>query len=382
MCRTKVNFNSLVICPPVSCWCDLSSGLALNSPTSLSACRYIQVYSRSHLFGSMLATGWRGLSARKTRWCIYTVEVGALGVIASLASRQGICELPSERNQGGFRIGFKESSSVSSARRNMHSALENSEVVSAYLAEEKRRGVLLGPFERSGVPEVHLNRFGVIPKSSQPVKGRLIVDLSDPEGRSVNDSIQPEVCTLQYVRVEDVVQELVRLRPGAKMAKLDIRSAYRMVPVHPQDRHLLGMMWEERVYVDAALPFGLRSAPKIFTALADAIEWIAKSQGVQHLWHYLDDFIICGEPDSEQCHLDLESLIAICNHLGVPLALEKVEGPTVCLVFLGILIDTNAGELMLPREKSNRLCHLIREWLQKKWCQNENSCQLQVNCSM
>ena len=234
--------------------------------------------------------------------------------------------------------------------------------------EEKRRGVLLGPFERSGVPEVHLNRFGVIPKSSQPGKWRLIVDLSHPEGRSVNDSIQPEVCTLQYVRVEDVVQELVRLRPGAKMAKLDIRSAYRMVPVHPQDRHLLGMMWEERVYVDAALPFGLRSAPKIFTALADAIEWIAKSQGVQHLWHYLDDFIICGEPDSEQCHLDLESLIAICNHLGVPLALEKVEGPTVCLVFLGILIDTNAGELRLPREKLNRLCHLIREWLQKKRC--------------
>ena len=67
----------------------------------------------------------------------------------------------------GFRIGFKKSGSVSSARRNVHSALENS---SAYLAEEKRSGVLLGPFERSGVPEVHLNRFGVIPKSSQPGK--------------------------------------------------------------------------------------------------------------------------------------------------------------------------------------------------------------------
>ena len=268
----------------------------------------------------------------------------------------------------GFRIGFKEAGSVSSARKNMRSALENSEVVSAYLAEEKRRGVLLGPFERGEVPGVHLNRFGVIPKSSQPGKWRLIVDLSHPEGRSVNDFIQPELCTLQYVRVEEVVQELVRLGPGAKMAKVDIRSAYRMVPVHPQDRHLLGMMWEERVYVDAALPFGLRSAPKIFTALADAIEWIAKSQGVQHLWHYLDDFIICGEPDSEQCHLELESLMAICKHLGVPLALEKVEGPTVCLVFLGILIDTIAGELRLPREKLNRLCHLTSEWLWKKRC--------------
>ena len=184
----------------------------------------------------------------------------------------------------------------------------------------------------------------------------------------MNDFIQPELCTLQYVRVEEVVQELVRLGPGAKMAKVDIRSAYWMVSVHPQDRHLLGMMWVERVYVNAVLRFGLRSAPKIFTALADAIEWIAKSQGVQHLWHYSDEFIICGEPDSVQCHLDLESLMAICKHLGVPLALEKVEGPIVCLVFLGILIDTIAGELRLPREKLNRLCHLTSEWLRKKRC--------------
>ena len=40
------------------------------------------------------------------------------------------------------------------------------------------------------------------------------------------------------------------------MAKLDIRSAYRIVPVHPQDRHLLGMMWDGKLYVDVALPFG------------------------------------------------------------------------------------------------------------------------------
>ena len=93
----------------------------------------------------------------------------------------------------------------------MHSALENSEVVSANLAEEKRRRVLLGPLERSEVPEVHLNRYGVILKSSQPGKWRLILDLSHPKGHSVNDFFQPEFCTLQYVCVEDVGQELVWL---------------------------------------------------------------------------------------------------------------------------------------------------------------------------
>ena len=61
-----------------------------------------------------------------------------------------------------------------------------------------------------------------------------------------------ELCTLQHVHVEDVVRESVRLTPGTKMVKLDIRSAYRIIPVHQQDQYLLGMMWEEQVYVNAA----------------------------------------------------------------------------------------------------------------------------------
>ena len=47
------------------------------------------------------------------------------------------------------------------------------------------------------------------------------------------------------------------------MAKIDIAHAYRNVPMHPTDRYLLGMQWKNEIYMDAALPFGLRSAPKI-----------------------------------------------------------------------------------------------------------------------
>ena len=53
----------------------------------------------------------------------------------------------------------------------------------------------------------------------------------------------------------------------------------RSVPVHPMDRSLLGMRWEGALYIDTALPFGLRSAPKIFNAVADAVEWVARRQG-------------------------------------------------------------------------------------------------------
>ena len=42
---------------------------------------------------------------------------------------------------------------------------------------------------------------------------------------------------------------------------------------------LLGMQWEGGLFVDTTLPFGLRSAPKIFTALTDAVEWTVKRRG-------------------------------------------------------------------------------------------------------
>lgn len=152
------------------------------------------------------------------------------------------------------------------------------------------------------------------------------------------------------------------------MAKLDIKSAYRNVPVHPDDRPLLGMQWDGKIYVDAALPFGLRSAPKVFNAVADAIEWIVKRHGVDLLWHYLDDFITCGPAGTDECSFNLQMLMDMCKHLGVPLAEEKLEGPTTALVFLGILIDTVKGELRLPVEKLERLRSQIKAWLQKDRC--------------
>ena len=77
------------------------------------------------------------------------------------------------------------------------------------------------------------------------------------------------------------------------MAKLDIKEAYRIVPIYPQDQPLLSVMWEdsELVYIDKTLPFGLRSAPKIFLAITDAIQWILNQKGVRNIIHYLDEYV-------------------------------------------------------------------------------------------
>ena len=62
-----------------------------------------------------------------------------------------------------------------------------------------------------------------------------------------------------------------------------------------------GMVWESSLFIDTTLPFGLRSAPKIFTTVADAAEWIARQQGVTTILHYLDDFLVIGHPGSAEC---------------------------------------------------------------------------------
>ncbi len=85
---------------------------------------------------------------------------------------------------------------------------------------------------------------------------------------------------------------------GALLAKFDVESVYRTVPVYPEDRWLLGMSWKGQLYVDKVLPFGLRLAPKFYSAVADGLQWILREAGVDVI-HYLDDFLVTEKPDSE-----------------------------------------------------------------------------------
>ena len=175
--------------------------------------------------------------------------------------------------QHGFRIGFNyRTHSCQPVKHNLPSAKDHPQIISDYLNSELTKGRMLGPFPVCAIPHIQINRIGVIPNG----KWRLITDLSFPYGKSVNDGINPDITitSLTYMRIDDVAQQVIILGRGAMIAKTDIEAAYRLLPIHNDDKHLLGMLWEGWVYVDTALPFGLRSAPLIFTALADGLEWV------------------------------------------------------------------------------------------------------------
>ena len=182
----------------------------------------------------------------------------------------------------------------------------------------------------------------------------------------MNDGIAESLCSLRYASVDEAVQIITCLGRGAQLVKIDLLDAYRMVPVHPGDQHLLGITWRGATYIDRCLPFGLRSAPKIFSAVSDALAWVFRCLGVYSQIHYLDDFLFFGRPGSGEASSTLSVVMGACDHLGVPIANHTTEGPATSLTFLGILIDTIQFELRLPHDKLIHLQAQSAEWVGKK----------------
>ena len=179
----------------------------------------------------------------------------------------------------GFRVGCADQGDLQPARRNMKSASENTSVVAKYLeAELAENRIVQVEGELQGL------QLSPVSKSGPPGWWRLINDLSSPHGSSVNDAIDSDLCSLKYASLDTAACMVRAVGPGAMMAKLDLRHAYRVVVVHPADRLLLGMCWQGRVFIDTALPFGLHSAPKIFSAVADALLWSMRCRIPSTTW--------------------------------------------------------------------------------------------------
>ncbi len=142
---------------------------------------------------------------------------------------------------------------------------------------------------------------------------------------------------------------------GAWLAKVDITSAFKVMPIHPDFWHLFGIRWRGRFYFSVRLTFGCRSSPKIFDMLSEAICWIlSNNYSVPHLIHLLDDFLIISPPDAIPAK-NITTVQRIFTELGVPIAQEKSLGPTQFIEFLGINLDSVKFQASLPKEKIDRI---------------------------
>ena len=252
----------------------------------------------------------------------------------------------------GFDIGFSGPITEGSTR-NLLSARNNPEAVATAIFKEVHRGHTSGPFTQPPFPILHCSPLGAVPKKDN--SHRLILDLSSPKGTSVNEGIPPETFSVTYSSFDDAVTLVSTLGPDAHMAKMDIRHAFRLCPVRPEDWCLLGHSINNEFFVDTRLPFGSRSSPYIFNLFADLLLWILiNCFAIPYALHYLDDFFFCAR-NKLHCKQYIDSATEAFNRLGVPLAPEKLEGPSQILTYLGIEINVKTRTIQLPKDKYQAL---------------------------
>ncbi|XP_066914570.1 uncharacterized protein [Clytia hemisphaerica] len=156
--------------------------------------------------------------------------------------------------------------------------------------------------------------------------------------------------------------------PGCYMGKIDIKHAFRLCPVHPDDWPLLGYCWQGKYFFDLCLPFGSRSSPCIFNMFADALQWIlVRKCLITAISHYLDDFILCA-PSFNEAQLKMDVVQALFKDVGVPVALDKLEGPSQVMTYLGIEIDSVSSSIRLPTSKLVELKGMVSAWRSKRKC--------------
>ena len=159
----------------------------------------------------------------------------------------------------GFKLHYRGNENYERSPQNLLSAYAHPEIVDCKLTKERELDRIKGPFKQPLFLNFLVSPLGVIPKKT-PGEYRMIHHLSFPYGLSVNDSIPRTFCTVKYATVDDTINIVKKLGRGCAMAKTDVRNAFRILPVHPSDYHLLGIQWKGKWYHDTCLPIGLASS--------------------------------------------------------------------------------------------------------------------------
>ena len=229
-------------------------------------------------------------------------------------------------------------------------------------------GRVAGPYANRPIPTLRVSPLGLVPKK-EPNKFRLIHHLSYPPGNSLNDFIDPKLCSVQYTNFDEAVHMIQDLGQGCLLAKSDIMSAFRLLPVSVNSFDQLGFMFDDEYYVDKAMPFGCSISCHTWELFATFLEFcVARQSQYGSLLHYLDDFLFGGCKGTNHCACILSVFMTKMKSLGVPVASEKTEGPTTKLSFLGLELDSSEMTIRIPKAKIEEICQKILDMLSRKKC--------------
>jgi hypothetical protein len=252
----------------------------------------------------------------------------------------------------GFNIIDSPLTPKSTFRRNYRSTGGiNRPKVETRLLEEIQRGHYIPTPVRPSV----VSSLGAIPKDVSDV--RLIHDLSRPDGGVNAYAFDTSV---SYTSIDAITRHI---KAGSFLAKVDLKNAYRSIPISESCYGLTGVSWKftgdtELSYLfDSRLPFGGSMSCRIFQSVTDSICRMMARRG--HIVKaYLDD-IICVSDSETECQLNFDTLVQLIEDLGLEINWTKVCDPTRVITYLGVVIDCVERSLSLPLKKVTEIALLI-----------------------
>lgn len=246
----------------------------------------------------------------------------------------------------GFMPLFKEQPQLNFQDKNRKSALENELFVTEQISKLLQSGAIT---EGGKTDTIRINPLSV----AKGKKLRLILDLSD-----MNKNLEK-----YHVKFEDMTKIRNVLPRHGFMTCFDLKSGYHHLLIHRAFRNYLGFEWKGKVYVFNVLPFGLSSAPFIFTKLFKPLlaRWRGEGLGVAI---YLDDGLIWGK-NLEECITTSLRIRKDLEKAGFFIATEKcVWYPSQRLTWLGYNIDLEDMSLDITQDRMDRayscLAYLLR----------------------
>ena len=239
-------------------------------------------------------------------------------------------EVPPKREIPPFRFSEQESS-----------------IISAEIDRLQKKGAVTGVASDEGF----VSSIFVVPKSGG--KWRLILNL-----KALNLYTEH-----MHFKMEDIRSVKDLLNRGDYMCKVDLKDAYLSIPIRESDRKYLKFRWQGRIFQYNALPFGLTTAPRVFTKVLKPALSHLRSKGIRMV-AYLDDLLLIGKT-KEETESVFRTTVALLEELGFVVNSEKSRSTaTQVIEFLGFVIDSRSMQFQLPQTKVKAIRKSCRQVLQ------------------
>ena len=196
----------------------------------------------------------------------------------------------------GFPIGYNGPTNRQQTARNLPLTYDTTEDVWCKIMKEVKLGRVAGPYENIPFDNYIQSPVGLVLKQNNDT--RLIFHLLRPRNSSLNYYTPKGLCTVKYRDLEDAVRLCLASGKGSCMAKSDMKSAFRNLPIRPQDWRWLVMMATHPIskkklyFYDKNSQFGASISCSHFQRVSNAIEWIIRHRTGRRSINYLDDFFL------------------------------------------------------------------------------------------